>query len=520
MFNPNSTPNGSDLGWSAFGFGSFGSPPQTLTQLNSPLSTAPVTTQTAAQAYQQVVDRVGNFWWARDAIDARIINNVRNNTGPPGGIGTAAPSAAELASVTGAPMTSRAAGWDSDNDGMPDSWEIAHGLNPNSAADSKLDFDSDGYVNVVEYLNEVGEIPAPAPIVFHGATNNRYAQITNWRTDDGGITAGSNWQPGRYDIAMIHNGTVVVDAVGQRADILEVGPNSGDSAALNITAGSLEVVSGMGIGVFNGTGVVNQSGGSVRTYSVALGGLSGVYNLSGGVLRVVDFNRRASGHFNFTGGVLSADIVDFDLVNNGGTIAPGQSIGQTYVADNLMLDSNSTLEIEIGGNNPFQYDKVVVGHTADLGGTLRVKLVDLGGGSYVPQLGDSFDFLTANGGAGGEFDSFDLPALAPGLAWAINPGNVTVFLSIVSAAGNPADFNHDGNVDGVDLAIWKGGFGSAGQPNNMTGDANGDGTVDSSDFLVWQQQLDIAPPASGVPEPGAMLLAVLAAFGLRCTRLR
>jgi hypothetical protein len=276
----------------------------------------------------------------------------------------------------------------------------------------------------------------------------------------------------------------------------------------------------MGIGVFNGTGVVNQSGGSVRTYSVALGGLSGVYNLSGGVLRVVDFNRRASGHFNFTGGVLSADVVDFDLENNGGTIAPGQGIGATWIGGDLILGTGSKLEIEIGGKNPFQFDKVVVDGTADLGGTLRVNLVDLGGGPYVPQLGDSFGFLAANGGAGDTFDSFDLPELAPGLAWAISPGDVTVFLSVVSAAGNPADFNHDGHVDGTDFAIWKGGFGSTGQPNNMSGDANGDGNVDGSDFLVWQQQLGSAPPVAGVPEPHAALLVIFAAFGLTCLSLR
>ena len=34
---------------------------------------------------------------------------------------------------------------DTDGDGMPDGWEAYYGLNPNSEADSSLDFDSDGY---------------------------------------------------------------------------------------------------------------------------------------------------------------------------------------------------------------------------------------------------------------------------------------------------------------------------------------------------------------------------------------
>jgi hypothetical protein len=54
----------------------------------------------------------------------------------------------------------------------------------------------------------------------------------------------------------------------------------------------------------------------------------------------------------------------------------------------------------------------------------------------------------------------------------------------------------------------------------MTGDANGDGNVDSADFLIWQQQLDVVPTAAGVPEPAAALLAVFAAFGLRCVSPR
>ena len=44
---------------------------------------------------------------------------------------------------------------DADNDGMPDKWETAHGLNPKSAADATQDRDKDGYANIEEYLNSV-----------------------------------------------------------------------------------------------------------------------------------------------------------------------------------------------------------------------------------------------------------------------------------------------------------------------------------------------------------------------------
>lgn len=42
---------------------------------------------------------------------------------------------------------------DTDNDGMPDTWETAKGLNINSASDAHDDRDSDGYTNIEEYIN-------------------------------------------------------------------------------------------------------------------------------------------------------------------------------------------------------------------------------------------------------------------------------------------------------------------------------------------------------------------------------
>jgi hypothetical protein len=42
---------------------------------------------------------------------------------------------------------------DSDNDGMPDAWETANGLNPNDPADALADADNDGLSNYDEFLN-------------------------------------------------------------------------------------------------------------------------------------------------------------------------------------------------------------------------------------------------------------------------------------------------------------------------------------------------------------------------------
>src|SRR5207249_8142664 len=43
-------------------------------------------------------------------------------------------------------------GADSDGDGIPDDWELAHSLNPYDANDASLDADGDGMTNWEEYM--------------------------------------------------------------------------------------------------------------------------------------------------------------------------------------------------------------------------------------------------------------------------------------------------------------------------------------------------------------------------------
>jgi hypothetical protein len=49
---------------------------------------------------------------------------------------------------------------DTDSDGMPDTWETAHDLDPR-ADDSAGDRDGDGYTNVEEYVNDLVGTVAP-----------------------------------------------------------------------------------------------------------------------------------------------------------------------------------------------------------------------------------------------------------------------------------------------------------------------------------------------------------------------
>ncbi|WP_138434044.1 Ig-like domain-containing protein [Winogradskyella algicola] len=52
------------------------------------------------------------------------------------------------------PANTRPTGYDTDNDGMPDTWETANGLNPNVADNNGNDLDA-GYTNLEVFLNQV-----------------------------------------------------------------------------------------------------------------------------------------------------------------------------------------------------------------------------------------------------------------------------------------------------------------------------------------------------------------------------
>lgn len=492
--------NGGLTGWGMF---SLTSPvtDQSLQQINTTqFATAPVTTQSAVDAYNQVLNYVGNSWWSRDVVDTRVINNVRNYTGP--ALAATAPIGSELTAVTGAGLTTRPVGWDTDADGIPDRWETAHGLNPNSNADFKTDFDGDGYINLQEYVDEVGAFPAPTPLTYVGPASGgtaRYALITNWKTNDLVETvavpdppivhAGTNWQPSRFDQVQINSGAVAMDAVGQHADVLRIAANSGNSATLNILSGWLKVENDVVIAAPGATAALNLTGGTFRTKSLSKG---------------------SGGSFSWTGGKLSADTVNFSLVNNGGTLVPGDSIGatqtnsaptnigQTHVVGDATLASG-TLQIELASLASF--DKLVVDGTAALGGNLAVSTLN----GFTPANGNSWQIIAA-GSIAGTFGS-----VTPGYSIQQQGNNLMLFFGNPLQAG---DYNGDGLVNGGDYVAWRRAMANAGTLQNETASP---GVVDQADYDAWRANYGAnngaasgaAVESGAVPEPATRILVVV-----------
>jgi len=418
------------------------------------------TTDTAQNAYTQVLNYSGANWQNRDLIDQRLVYEAETGTGKiaaldspnAGFIDNAANPALDVYSATngvgdewntllglrsttnggtgGTGSLVRPANYDTDADGMPDVWEAAMGTSP-TVADNNGNIENNGYTNLQNYLNELGAWPASTPLIFGNANGTgRYAEIGNWQT---GI-----FEPSRYDTAEINSGAATVDVPGQHANLLAIATNGGNVATLAVTNGWIDVDQQLMVGP-GGAGTVNQSGGIVHAgVEVVLGGSNnaGNYNLSGGTLATPLLTKGTKGGtFNFTGGTLHANTVGFDLTNNGGTLAPGSDlnlqliaaasmpdindnvetiqsfVGNTHIMGNLTLNTGS-LQIDLASLTSF--DTVTVDKLLTLGGSLNVVLDN----GYTPGPSTEWQIGTASSIA----SSFT--SITPGYYTQVTGGNL------------------------------------------------------------------------------------------------
>ncbi|MEG1586731.1 MAG: pectate lyase [Bacteroidales bacterium] len=119
---------------------------------------AAVTTHSATAAYEKVLALAGASY-RRDAVDERIVGHVKAGTyTAKGSNGSTNGLIDSQEDVGGYPvLTTGSAPVDSDNDGMPDSWELANGLNPNNNSDGTGYLLDPHYTNIEIYLNSLVE---------------------------------------------------------------------------------------------------------------------------------------------------------------------------------------------------------------------------------------------------------------------------------------------------------------------------------------------------------------------------
>lgn len=112
-----------------------------------PYPHAYLTTHSAEEAYEFVLANAGATKPRRDEVDKRVVEMVRT-----GEVGYKDGIITDIEQVGGYPEYNGEPYDDSDSDGMPDEWEIAHGLNPQDASDASGDRNEGGYTHIEDFL--------------------------------------------------------------------------------------------------------------------------------------------------------------------------------------------------------------------------------------------------------------------------------------------------------------------------------------------------------------------------------
>jgi hypothetical protein len=128
---------------------------KSLAQLTTAIQSDLDTEHTAGEAFESVLNYAGASL-SRDAVDTRVVDEVRNGTSTFSGSKTGYPGILDSQTdVGGWPvLTSLSAPIDTDNDGMPDDWEIEMKLDPNVANANAKEL-STAFDNIEVYINSL-----------------------------------------------------------------------------------------------------------------------------------------------------------------------------------------------------------------------------------------------------------------------------------------------------------------------------------------------------------------------------
>ena len=135
-------------------------------RLDEPWPAMPINQETPENAYVSVLAHAGASLPKRDAVDLRIIDEVKNGYATfEGATYETHQKVADPARMSGIIDSQEdVGGWpvlesllapgDSDHDGMPDEWESSNGLDP-ANADDRNQVADDGYTMLEKYLNSI-----------------------------------------------------------------------------------------------------------------------------------------------------------------------------------------------------------------------------------------------------------------------------------------------------------------------------------------------------------------------------
>ena len=161
------------------------SAPFTISDGSENLSST-VNCESAEASYDHVISFAGNGIAPdkRTAIDQQCANETKTGTGQCSGTAAYNGSVSDLnkynikCGVTynyPAPVLTKTI-TDTDNDGMPDEWELKRGLDPNDASDYDGDYCGQGYMNIEYYINDLTVDSFPSGVVTLSPESDKPAQ--------------------------------------------------------------------------------------------------------------------------------------------------------------------------------------------------------------------------------------------------------------------------------------------------------------------------------------------------------
>ncbi|HXP71261.1 MAG TPA: hypothetical protein VOA88_18425 [Candidatus Dormibacteraeota bacterium] len=128
-------------------------------------------------------------------------------------------------------------------------------------------------------------------------------------------------------------------------------------------------------------------------------------------------------------GTLSGTGAVTGVVENQGTMRPGDSPGAFTINGSYLQDAQGTLDILLGGTGAGEFSQLIVNGNAVLDGTLDVELF----GGFDPQSGEIFEILSGN--ISGAFANVLFPTLSDGLFFKLDQEKNGIFLDVLTGTG-------------------------------------------------------------------------------------
>jgi hypothetical protein len=279
------------------------------------------------------------------------------------------------------------------------------------------------------------------------AAGMQMIEIANLTKSGGLLTSDGSSLIGHDGASLIgHDGASVVSAGGGNVVSAGGGNLIGHDGASLIGHDGASLIGHDGASIVR----VGTSGANHPRSSKTIAG-SGAFTQTGGETQLNSIN--IIGPVTLNGGALNGTgIIQGDLTNNGGTIAPGHSAGIIGVTGNFTQGANGKLVVDDGGRFPSQFDQLQVAGSANLGGNLTVHLSN----GYMPDVQDTFSSLAYNS-VNGNFDSVSANTqvmLTPnGLLMNVDPSiPITPATPTASAATNISGYSFAANWITVDGA--------------------------------------------------------------------